>query len=192
MKNRCAWVHQDNDLYIKYHDEEWGVPVHDDKKLFEFIVLESAQAGLSWITILKKREGYRKAFKNYDVNKVAKMTETDVKKLLQNYAIIRNRMKIEATIQNAKVFIDVRNEFGSFSEYMWSWVENKQIQNNFKTIKQVPAKTELSENISKDLKKRGMRFFGPTICYAHMQATGLVNDHATDCYLHKKLGKTQL
>jgi len=186
MKKRCTWAGHDP-LYIKYHDEEWAVPVHDDTKLFEFIVLESAQAGLSWITILKKRDGYRKAFNNFDVIKVAKMNKKDVERLMKDDSIVRNRLKIEATIQNAKVFIAIQKEFGSFSDYMWSWVNNQPIENYFKESTEIPSQTELSKKISKDLKKRGMKFFGPTICYAHMQATGLVNDHVADCFRYAEI-----
>lgn len=187
MNKRCAWVNPNNGLYVNYHDTEWGVPVHDDQKLFEFIVLESAQAGLSWEIILKKREGYRKAFKNFDPKKVAKMTDTHVEKLLKDPSIVRNRLKVTATIENAKRFLEVQKEFGSFSDYMWGWVKGKPIQNAWKTIKQLPAKTPLAEAMAKDLKKRGFKFLGPTVWYAHMQAVGMVNDHTTDCFrYHKK------
>jgi DNA-3-methyladenine glycosylase I len=214
-----------NQLYIDYHDKEWGVPVHDDRKLFEFIVLESAQAGLSWEIILKKREGYRKAFKQFDPKKVAKMTEKDVERLLGDASIVRNRHKIAATVNNAKRFLEVQKEFGSFSEYMWGWVEVKKVNggvreaglghcearegglgqkgqgerrssrrwpgpkpvhNKRKSPKEIPALTPLSVGMSKDLKKRGFKFLGPTIWYAHMQAVGMVNDHTRDCFRYGK------
>ncbi len=185
-KRRCAWVEEGNTLYEKYHDTEWGVPVKEDQKLFEFLVLEGAQAGLSWITILRKREGYRAAFKNFDPKKVACMTEKDVEKLMQDPAIVRNRLKINATIENAKAFLKIQKEFGSFSKYIWAFTGGKQIQNKRKTIKDIPAVTPLAEEISKDLKKRGFRFVGPTIMYAHIQATGMVNDHTIDCFRYKQ------
>ena len=185
MKKRCSWVNLNNPLYVKYHDREWGVPVHDDRKLFEFIVLESAQAGLSWELILKKREGYRKAFLNFDPNKVSKMTEHDVQRLLKNPDIIRNRLKIKATIENARRFLEVQKEFGSFDAYMWGWVEGSPIQNTWKSTKNVPARTPLSERMAKDLKQRGFKFLGPTVWYAHMQAVGMVNDHTTGCFRYR-------
>ena len=178
---RCAWVNSDP-IYIEYHDKEWGVPVYDDKKLFEFLILEGAQAGLSWITILKRREGYRKAFKNFDPVKVAKMTEDDAERLMQDVGIIRNRLKIRGAIKNAKAFLNVQKEFGSFAKYSWDFVGGKPIVNNRKSIKDVPATTEISDKWSKDLKKRGFTFVGSTILYAHMQAVGMVNDHTDDCY----------
>lgn len=181
-KHRCQWVNNQSELYIDYHDKEWGVPVYDDIKLFEFIILEGAQAGLSWLTILKRREGYRKAFAQFDVHKVAKFNSKKIEELMQNSDIIRNRRKIEATIKNAQVFIEIQQEFGSFSKYMWAFVDNKPIQNKIKSIEEIPAITEVSELISKDLKKRGMNFVGPTIIYAHMQATGMVNDHEVNCF----------
>jgi len=184
-KQRCPWT-SDDELMIKYHDEEWGKPVHDDKKLFEFIVLESAQAGLSWRTILHHREGYRKAFANFDFNKVAKFTSKDVEKLMNDTGIIRNKLKIEATINNAQKFIEIRKEFGTFDKYIWSFVNGKPIINKFKTLKELPARTKLSDKISMDLKKRGFKFMGPTIVYAHMQATGMVNDHLTSCFRKRK------
>jgi DNA-3-methyladenine glycosylase I len=167
---------------IKYHDEEWGVPVHDDSKHFEFLVLEGAQAGLSWSTVLKKREGYRKAFANFDYEKIAKFTEKDVYKLMNNPNIIRNQLKITSAIRNAKIFIAIRKEFGSFDTYIWSFVNNKPENHKIKTIKDIPAKTELSDNVSVDLKNRGMNFVGSTIIYAHLQATGIVNDHEEKCF----------
>ncbi len=168
---------------IKYHDEEWGIPVHDDNKLFEFIVLEGAQAGLSWSTVLKKRENYRKAFEGFNPKIVAKF-DNKIKKLLENKGIIRNKLKIESAITNARAFLEVQKEFGSFNNYIWSFVNNKPVQNSFRTINDIPAKTELSDKISKDLKKRGFKFVGPTITYAFMQAIGMVNDHTTDCFRH--------
>lgn len=186
-KTRCSWVIKGNELYEKYHDTEWGRPVHDDKVHFEFIVLESAQAGLSWLTVLKKRENYRKAFANFNPTKVAKFNQKDIEELMNNEGIIRNRMKIEAAINNAKVFLEIQKEFESFDNYIWKYVNNKPIVNNFKNIKEIPAKTNLSDKISKDLKDRGFRFFGTTICYAHMQATGIVNDHTIDCFCKNNL-----
>lgn len=181
-KTRCAWVPADNELYIKYHDEEWGVPVHDDKTWFEFLVLESAQAGLSWLTILKRREGYRAAFANFDPAKVATFTEEKIQELLHDERIIRNQAKIRVTVNNAQKFLEIQKEFGTFDDYMWQWVDGKPIVNARKTIAEVPAVTPLAEKISKDLKKRGFKFLGPTIIYAHMQATGLVNDHTIGCW----------
>lgn len=180
-KIRCGWPGND-ELMIKYHDEVWGKPIHDDKKIFEFLILEGAQAGLSWSTILKRREGYRKAFANFDIRKVAKFTEKDVRRLLNDSGIIRNRLKIRATISNAQHFIEVQNEFGSFDKYIWQFVGGKPIQNRFKSMKEIPAVTKEAEALSKDLKKRGFSFVGPTIMYAHMQATGMVNDHIVDCF----------
>lgn len=178
---RCGWCGTDP-LYIKYHDEEWGKEVHDDKTLFEFLILESAQAGLSWITILKRRDGYRKAFADFDVEAVAKFTQDDVERLMQDSGIIRNRLKILAAISNAKLFIDVQEEFGSFDKYMYSFLpEGKAIKNNIAILKEIQPRTETSDAIAKDMKKRGFKFFGTTICYAHMQATGMVNDHIIDC-----------
>jgi len=175
---RCTWAGTDP-LYIKYHDEEWGKEVHDDHTLFEFLVLESAQAGLSWITILRRREGYRKAFANFDVEKVAAFGPDDVERLLNDAGIIRNRLKIHAAISNAKLFIEVQKEFGSFDKYLYSFMPGGKSINNTSGI--TPAFTPISDAISKDMKKRGFKFFGTTICYAHMQATGMVNDHLPDC-----------
>ncbi|MDP3581155.1 MAG: DNA-3-methyladenine glycosylase I [Ignavibacteria bacterium] len=185
MKTRCGWSTNDP-LYIAYHDEEWGVPVHDDQKLFEMLILEGAQAGLSWITILRKRENYRKAFNNFDAKKIAKYDSEKVKTLLQNEGIVRNRLKIAATIQNAKCFLEVQKEFGSFDKYIWQFIGGKPIKNERKTLKDIPAKTSESDAMSKDLKKRGFKFVGSTICYAYMQAVGMVNDHTTDCFCYKK------
>jgi DNA-3-methyladenine glycosylase I len=184
---RCAWAEKQLDAYKDYHDTEWGVPVYDDKKLFEFLILEGAQAGLSWLTILKRREGYRKAFAGFDVEKVARFDAQKVEELMQDAGIIRNRLKIEAAISNARVFIAIQKEFGSFSKYMWDFIDGQPIQNKFRHISELPATTPLSDAISKDLKKRGMKFVGSTIIYAHMQATGMVNDHTTDCFRHKPL-----
>lgn len=186
---RCAWVNLKNPLYVEYHDTEWSVPVFDDTKLFEFVVLESAQAGLSWETILNRREGYRKAFKNFDPKKVALMTERDVEALMQDSRIIRNRLKIKATITNAQSFLLIQKEFGSFATYMWSYAKNTPVQNQWKLKTEVPVFSETAEILSKDLKKRGFKFFGPTICYAHMQATGMVNDHTLDCYRHREVSE---
>ncbi|WP_413532498.1 DNA-3-methyladenine glycosylase I [Empedobacter brevis] len=180
-KTRCAWVNKDQD-YIDYHDNEWGKPVKDDKILFEFLILESFQAGLSWFTILKKRENFRKAFADFDVEKVAKFDEAKIDELVQNEGIIRHRGKISAAINNAKLFIEIQKEFGSFSNFIWKYVDNKPIINNWNSIKEVPATTEISDQIAKDLKKRGFKFFGSTTIYAHMQATGMVNDHTKDCF----------
>lgn len=182
---RCAWVTKD-EIYKKYHDEEWGKPLHDDQKLFEFLVLEGAQAGLSWLTVLKKRENYRKAFDGFNPEKVAKYDEDKVNGLLSNEGIIRNKLKIKSAIRNAKVFLEIQKEFGSFDKYIWGFVNGKPIQNKFKYIQDVPAQTGLSDEISKDLKKRGMNFVGSTIIYAFMQATGMVNDHTSDCFLFKE------
>ncbi|HTH82446.1 MAG TPA: DNA-3-methyladenine glycosylase I [Mucilaginibacter sp.] len=175
---RCTWAGTDP-LYIKYHDEEWGKTVHDDKILFEFLILESAQAGLSWITILRRRENYRKAFAGFDVNKVATFTNEDVERLMQDAGIIRNRLKILAAIKNAQLFIEVQKEFGSFDKYLYSFMPDGKPVNN--TSGSLPATTPISDAISKDMKKRGFKFFGSTICYAHMQATGMVNDHVPGC-----------
>jgi DNA-3-methyladenine glycosylase I len=175
---RCAWCGNDP-LYMDYHDNEWGKEVHDDRKLFEFLVLESAQAGLSWITILRRREGYRKAFANFDVKKVAAFNDEDYERLMQDTGIIRNRLKILAAINNAKLFIDVQKEFGSFDKYLYGFMPNEKAINNLGGG--LPASTPISDAISNDMKKRGFKFFGTTICYAHMQATGMVNDHLPTC-----------
>ena len=178
---RCAWCGTDP-LYVKYHDEEWGKPVYDDHTLFEFLLLEGAQAGLSWITILRRREGYRAAFAGFDVKKVAAFDEADEERLMNDPGIIRNRLKVKAAISNAKLFIRIQEEFGSFANYFWGFLPGKKpIQNLVKSMADVPARTMLSDAISKDMKKRGFKFFGTTICYAHMQATGLVNDHVEGC-----------
>ena len=188
---RCSWCSGDP-LYEAYHDEEWGVPCFDDDTLFEFLILEGAQAGLSWITILRKREGYRKAFANFDVNKVAKFTPKKIEKLREDEGIVRNKLKIESTVTNAQAFLKVQAEFGSFSDYIWQFVDGKPIQNSWKSLKEVPASTPESDAMSKDLKKRGFKFVGTTICYAYMQAMGMVNDHIVTCHRYKpckKLGK---
>ncbi|MCL2791643.1 MAG: DNA-3-methyladenine glycosylase I [Spirochaetaceae bacterium] len=183
---RCGWC-GDDPLYIKYHDEEWGREVKDDNKMFEFLVLESAQAGLSWITILRKRENYRKAFAGFNAKKVAKMTEKNIEELMQNSGIIRNRRKIEAAISNARHFLEIQKEFGSFCSYLKSFLpDGKPIINKWKTLKQIPASTPLSDTISKDMKKWGFKFFGTIICYSHLQAVGYVNDHLVDCHCRKQ------
>ena len=185
---RCAWA-GDDPLYHKYHDKEWGVPLHNDRKLFEFLILEGAQAGLSWITVLKKRPAYREAFDKFDFNKVARYRESRVKKLLNNPGIIRNELKIRSAIRNANAFIEVRKEFGTFNRYIWDFVDHQPIQNRCKSMAEVPAKTELSDKISKDLKARGFNFVGSTIVYAFMQATGMVNDHTKDCFRYREVTK---
>ncbi len=178
---RCQWV-TDDEIYIHYHDKEWGVPIYDDNILFEFLVLESMQAGLNWLTILKKRENFRKAFDDFNVERIAKYNEMKVQALLNDPGIIRNQLKIRATINNATKFIDIQKEQGSFSNYLWAYVDNKPILNYWKYQEEVPTTTELSEQLARDMKKRGFKFLGPTICYAYMQAVGLVNDH-TQCFL---------
>ena len=188
MKQRCPWP-SDDSLMIKYHDKEWGVPLHNDKNLFEFLVLEGFQAGLSWRTVLYKRENFRKAFDNFDYNKVAKYDWRKINSLLRNEGIIRNKLKIEGAIANAKAFLQVRKEFGTFDKYIWRFVNGKPIHNKFKSLKELPARTELSDKISEDLKKRGFKFVGSTIVYAHMQATGMVNDHIVSCYRYKEVKK---
>ncbi len=182
---RCPWVSSDP-IYIEYHDKEWGKPVHDDRLLFEFLILESFQAGLSWLTVLKKRDNFRKAFANFEAEKVAKFTPAKVEKLMQDAGIIRNRLKIEAAINNAKLYLKIQKEFGSFDKYVWSFVKGKTVVNNFKSLKDYPAKTVLSDAMSEDMGKRGFKFRGSTICYAFMQAVGMVNDHTVDCWCRKK------
>ena len=186
--NRCEWCGDDS-IYVDYHDKEWGVPVHDDRLLFEFLVLEGAQAGLSWITILKKRDNYRKAFDNFDYNRIVNYTAEDVERLLLNPGIVRNRLKVKSVIKNAKGFLSIQKEFGSFNSYLWSYVNGKPIQNKWKTLAELPTKTDISDALSKDLKKRGFSFVGSTICYAFMQAIGMVNDHITSCFRHKEVKK---
>jgi len=183
---RCSWC-GDDPLYVRYHDQEWGVPVYNDRKLFEFLILEGAQAGLSWITVLRKRQAYREAFDGFDFNKIAAYKERKLQLLLENPGIIRNRLKIRSAVTNANAFIRVRDEFGTFNNYIWQFVDGRPIQNRHKTLKDIPAKTGLSDAISKDLKKRGFSFVGSTIIYAHMQATGMVNDHVTDCFRYKSI-----
>ncbi len=184
--NRCPWS-EDNELYIKYHDREWGVPFHEDIKHFEFLTLESAQAGLSWLTVLKKRENYRKAFDGFDPKKVAGYKNKKIDKLVKNPGIIRNRMKIEASVNNAIKFLEIQDEYGSFDNYIWEFTDFKPKINSWKKISQIPAKTKLSDKISVDLKKRGFKFVGSTIIYAHIQAIGLVNDHIVSCFRYKEL-----
>lgn len=185
---RCPWP-SDDKLMIKYHDKEWGVPLHNDEKLFEFLILEGFQAGLSWRTVLYKRENFRKAFDNFDYNKVAKYDKRKINSLLKDAGIIRNRLKVEGAVKNAKAFILIRKEFGTFDKYIWGFVNNKPLLNKFKSLKELPAKTELSDLISNDMKKRGFTFVGSTIIYAHMQATGMVNDHLLSCFRHKNVNK---
>lgn len=187
-KKRCPWCDEDP-LYVAYHDEEWGVPVKDDQTLFEFLILETFQAGLSWITILKKRENFREAFDDFDYKKIASYGEDKIEELLQNPGIIRNKLKVRSAITNAQAFINVQKEFGSFSTYIWGFVDGKPIQNKYTTMAEVPPTTTLSDTISKDLKKRGFKFVGATVVYAHMQATGMVNDHLTSCFRHKEIKK---
>ena len=182
--NRCNWAKDEPNT--TYHDKEWGRPQHDDTKLFEFLILEGAQAGLSWTTILKRRDGYRKAFSDFDVLKVSKYTQKRVERLLRDESIIRNKLKVNSAINNAKAFLKVQVEFGSFDKYLWGFVNHKPIKNKFKKLSDIPAFTEISEKLSKDLKKRGFNFVGPTICYALMQAIGMVNDHTTQCFMHGK------
>ena len=188
MVNRCSWANYNDDMK-EYHDKEWGTPVHDDQLLFEFLVLEGAQAGLSWNTILHKRKNFRKAFDKFDYNKIVKYNEQKVEDLLNNKGIIRNRLKIEAVIANASAYIEVQKEFDTFDKYIWQFVNNKPRINKFKTLEELPAKTEQSEQMSKDLKKRGFKFIGPTICYAFMQAVGMVNDHVQDCFRYEEINK---
>ena len=191
MKKRCEWCGI-NPLYVAYHDNEWGIPVHDDQHLFEMLILEGAQAGLSWLTILKKRENYRKAFHDFNYERIASYTSRDVRRLLDDAGIVRNRLKIESTVKNARVTLDILEEFGTLDSFVWRYVDGIPIQNKWKTMAELPVKTEISDMMSKDLKKRGFNFVGPTICYAFMQAVGMVNDHTTDCFRHeevKKLGQ---
>jgi DNA-3-methyladenine glycosylase I len=183
--NRCSWC-GDDPLYQQYHDNEWGVPCRDDKKLFEFVILEGAQAGLSWITILRKREAYRCAFAGFDVHRVAAFDEKDVERLVNDAGIVRNRLKIASAISNARLFIDIQKEFGSFSNYFWGYVDNQPIVNRWANHSEIPAATELSDLIAGDMKKRGFKFFGSTICYAYMQAMGLVNDHTLNCFRYSQ------
>ena len=186
MKKRCDWV-GNAPLMISYHDKEWGVPLHDDGKLFEFLILEGAQAGLSWSTVLKKRDNYRKAFDSFNIQKIAKYDNTKINLLLHDSGIIRNKLKIAATIQNAKAFLFIQKEFNSFDKYVWQFVDNKQINHSLKSLKDYPTRTKEAEEMSKDLLKRGFKFVGPTICYAFMQAVGLVNDHQQQCFRYKEV-----
>ncbi len=183
---RCGWCGNDP-LYVAYHDTEWGVPVHDDRRLFEFLMLEGAQAGLSWITLLKKREAYRRAFAAFDAEKVARYGQRQVERLLADPGIVRNRLKIASAINNARHFLEVQETFGSFDAYLWRFVDGRPIINRWKTLGQVPASTKESDTLSRDLKARGFKFVGPTICYAHMQATGMVNDHLVGCFRHSEV-----
>ena len=188
MKTRCEWCGSDP-LYRAYHDDEWGVPVHDDRLLFEFLILEGAQAGLSWLTILKRREGYRKAFDDFDVERIADYTKNDVDRLLADEGIIRNRLKVESSIRNAQGTLKIREEHGSLDAFLWRYVDGVPLQNAWTSIKELPAQTKTSDAMSRDLKKLGFNFVGPTICYAFMQAVGMVNDHTTDCYRHRETMK---
>lgn len=183
---RCEWVTKEN-LYIEYHDKEWGVPVYDDRKLFEMLCLEGAQAGLSWWTILQKRENYKKAFDDFEAEKIVKYTEEKLEQLMQDKSIVRNRRKIESVVTNAKAFLEIKKEYGSFSNYIWKFVDNKPIINSWESMKEVPASNELSDKMSKQLKKDGFKFVGSTICYSFMQAVGMVNDHTTECFCYTKL-----
>ena len=186
MPERCDWA-GDDPLYIAYHDQEWGQPVHEERELFELLILEGAQAGLSWITILRKRENYRAAFDRFDPEKVARYDQARIEALLQDEGIIRNRLKINSAVQNAQAFLQVQEEFGSFDRYIWGFVDHTPIQNGWETMRQIPASTPLSEQISKDLKKRGFNFVGPTIVYAYMQSIGMVNDHITSCFRYQEI-----
>lgn len=188
-KKRCGWVEGQFDQYIKYHDEEWGVPVHDDHKHFEFLILEGAQAGLSWSTILKRREGYRQSFANFDPEKVAKYDEEKIQELLQFEGIIRNKLKVRSAVTNAQKFLEIQERFGSFDKYIWQFVNGEPNVNHWNSMKEVPATTKESDALNKDLKKRGFKFVGSTIIYAHMQACGLVNDHTVECFRYKELVK---
>ena len=185
-KNRCGWAGTE-EIYVKYHDEEWGVPVRDDATQFEFLILETFQAGLSWITILRKRENFRKAFDNFDYRKIAQYKEDKIQELLQNEGIIRNQLKIRATVTNAQNFMKIQEEFGTFTDYIWGFVNHKVLNEKRKNLQEVPATNEISDKLSKDLKKRGFKFVGSTVVYAHLQATGLINDHVTDCFRHTEV-----
>ena len=184
VQKRCEWV-ADNELYQKYHDEEWGVPSYDDRHLFEMLILEGAQAGLNWLTILKKREGYKQAFDNFDAKKISRYTQKKIDRLLLNPEIVRNKLKVNAAVVNARAFLEIKKEFNSFSDYMWQFVNGQPVINKWKKLSDVPAVTDVSDAMSKDLKKRGFKFVGSTICYAYMQAVGMVNDHTTDCFCYK-------
>lgn len=186
MEKRCAWAMQ-SPLELEYHDTEWGVPLHDDQRLFEFLILEGAQAGLSWATILKKRDNYRRAFDGFDPQRVARYSDRKIEKLLADPGIVRNRLKVQSAVTNACAFLELQSAYGSFSDYLWGFVDGRPIQNAWRRMEQVPANTPLSDQLSRDLKKRGFRFVGSTICYAFMQAVGLVNDHLADCFRHTEL-----
>ena len=186
MTKRCTWCGSDPQ-YMAYHDEDWGMPVYDDRLLFEMLVLEGAQAGLSWLTILKKRDNYRKAFHDFDAARIACYDQQEIDRLMQDDGIVRNRLKIESTIKNAKGFLQIREEFSSFADYLWRYVDGNQIVNEWKNLSDIPARTKLSDQLSKDLKKRGFNFVGPTICYAFMQSIGIVNDHTTDCFRYHEI-----
>lgn len=183
---RCSWAGEDP-LYIAYHDQEWGVPQHDDRHLFEMLILEGAQAGLSWITILRKRENYREAFAGFDPSRVARFDRRKIERLLKNEGIVRNRLKLESAVRNAKAFLAIQKEFGSFDAYLWAFVDGRQKTNRFRSMKTVPASTEISDRLSEDLKQRGMNFVGSTICYAYLQAVGVVNDHLVRCFRHAEI-----
>ena len=185
--NRCGWVPENDKLYLKYHDTEWGVPIHNDKKLFEMLLLEGFQAGLSWLTILKKRKNFQNAFSGFDFTTIAHYGKRDISRLMKDEGIIRNKLKIESSIKNARVYIEIRKEYGTFNRYVWGFVNGKTITNNYKSWKEIPAKTELSDVISKDLKKRGMNFVGSTIIYAFLQSIGIVNDHEVDCFRYSEI-----
>ena len=186
MKKRCGWCGSDP-LYLAYHDDEWGVPIHDDQRLFEFLVLEGAQAGLSWLTILKKRENYRKAFQGFECESIARYSERDVAHLITDPGIVRNRLKIKSAIKNAQGVLDIQEEYGSLDAFLWRYVAGKPIQNAWRCLEEVPAQTKLSDQMSNDLKRRGFHFVGSTICYAFMQAVGMVNDHTTDCFRYREI-----
>jgi len=186
MKRRCEWSGSDP-LYVEYHDREWGVPLHDDRRLFEMLILEGAQAGLSWITILKKREAFREAFDSFDPSRVARFDGRKVRELLSNRGIIRNRLKIQSAVQNARAFLEIREEFGTFDRYVWQFVGNSPTHNRWKKLQEIPARTKESDALSRDLKKRGFKFVGSTICYAFMQAVGMVNDHVIDCFRYREI-----
>jgi len=185
-QKRCEWV-TDNELYQKYHDEEWGVPSYDDRHLFEMLILEGAQAGLNWLTILKKREGYKQAFDNFDAKKISRYTQKKIDRLLQNPEIVRNKLKVNATVVNARAFLEIKKEFNGFSDYVWQFVNGQPMVNKWKKLSDIPTTTDASDAMSKDLKKRGFKFVGSTICYAYMQAVGMVNDHTTNCSCYKRL-----
>lgn len=186
MKSRCGWSISDP-IYIEYHDTEWGLPLHDDRRLFEFLILDGAQAGLSWLTILKKRQNYRKAFENFDPQIIARYDNRKIRELLANEGIVRNKLKIKATVQNARAFLSIQKQFGSFDKYIWQFVGGVTLKNKWKTLEEIPSQTKKSAAMSADLKKRGFTFVGPTICYAFMQAAGLVNDHVVDCFRYEEV-----